>query len=116
MKQGIVNIAPITVFIKQRPSPQIFFENPMVCGECDVEIYESLSLSRIEEIQTFATNALASTICGPVMPYPLRNNDRHAHIGRILMQSLRSLRALSTTATSKTVRISCFRPLMTKPL
>lgn len=40
-------------FIKQRPSPQIFFENPMVCGECDVEIYESLSLSRIEEIQTF---------------------------------------------------------------
>ncbi|MBD7993500.1 hypothetical protein [Ochrobactrum quorumnocens] len=40
-------------FIKQQPSRQVFFENPIVCGECDVEIYEKLPLSRLEEIQSF---------------------------------------------------------------
>ncbi|WP_343808139.1 hypothetical protein [Paenochrobactrum glaciei] len=42
-----------TFFIKQRPSLQFFFDNPIACGECDVEIYEKLPLSRLEEIRNY---------------------------------------------------------------
>ncbi|MGU3577277.1 hypothetical protein ACLBWZ_17340 [Brucellaceae bacterium C25G] len=40
-------------FIKQQPSLQLFFVNPIACGECDIEIYEKLPLSRIEEIRNY---------------------------------------------------------------
>lgn len=40
-------------FIKQQTSFQLFFNNPIVCGECDVEAYEKLPLSHIEEIRTY---------------------------------------------------------------
>lgn len=42
-----------TLFVKQHPSLQVFFNNPIVCGECDVETYEKLPLSRLEEIRTY---------------------------------------------------------------
>lgn len=42
-----------TFFIKQQPSLQMFFNNPIVCGECDVEAYEKLPLSHIEEIRSY---------------------------------------------------------------
>ncbi len=40
-------------FVKQEPSFQMFFINPFVCGECDVEIYEVSPLSRIQEIANY---------------------------------------------------------------
>ena len=40
-------------FVKQQPSLQLFFVNPIVCGECDVEAFEKLSLANIDEIRTF---------------------------------------------------------------
>lgn len=42
-----------TFFIKQQPALQIFFNDPIACGECDVEIYEKLPLSRLEEIRNY---------------------------------------------------------------
>ncbi len=40
-------------FVKQQPSLQLFFVNPIVCGECDVEAFEKLSLANIAEIRTY---------------------------------------------------------------
>lgn len=40
-------------FVKQQPSLQLFFVNPIVCGECDVEAFEKLSLAHIDKIRTF---------------------------------------------------------------
>ncbi len=42
-----------TFFVKQQPSLQLFFVNPIVCGECDVEAFEKLSLARIDDIRTY---------------------------------------------------------------
>lgn len=40
-------------FVKQQPSLQLFFNNPIVCGECDVEVFEKLSVANIDEIRTY---------------------------------------------------------------
>ena len=40
-------------FVKQQPSLQLFFNNPIVCGECDVEAFEKLSVANIDEIRTY---------------------------------------------------------------
>ena len=40
-------------FVKQQPSLQLFFNNPIVCGECDVEAFEKLSLANIDETRTY---------------------------------------------------------------
>lgn len=40
-------------FVKQQPSLQLFFVNPIVCGECDVEAFEKLSVANIDEIRTY---------------------------------------------------------------
>ena len=42
-----------TFFVKQQPSLQLRFVNPIVCGECDVEAFEKLSLANIDEIRTY---------------------------------------------------------------
>ena len=42
-----------TLFVKQQPSLQLFFVNPIVCGECDVEAFEKLSPARIDDIHTY---------------------------------------------------------------
>jgi hypothetical protein len=43
------------LFIKARPTPRLFFRNPVTCGVCDVHPYESLTGEQKEEFATFCS-------------------------------------------------------------
>ncbi|HXV30300.1 MAG TPA: hypothetical protein VD840_08215 [Sinorhizobium sp.] len=41
------------LFLKQEPSLQVVFTNPIACGECDVEIFEEMPVERTEDARRY---------------------------------------------------------------